>query len=124
MLDQLSCGVEIVNDRVSVLRRAGREDTDFIVLVRGHQELSRVRSDVEADALDDLATWRCDVQVDHGRPQRVRLLDTVDKRLIQVEQQKLRQMLFLEFNFNLFFDDLFHRDLQVLQNVDRLVDVN
>lgn len=33
-------------------------------------------------------------------------------------------MLLFEFDFNLFLYDLFFRNLQVLQEVDRLVDVN
>ena len=57
-------------------------------------------------------------------PVRVRLLDAMRKRLVQVEQEQLRDMRLGPLDVESLLTDLVERNFELLQEVDRLVDVD
>ena len=102
MLDELSLWIQVINYRVGVLRRTCGKDCDLIVSVCRHEKLISVRPDIETDIFDYQTARCCDVNPDIGLSQGIRLLDTMDECLVEIEQQKLGDIPLLKFNFNLF----------------------
>ena len=124
MLDQVAVWVQMVDYRVCILGCACCKYTYFVVPVSSNKQLFCHRPNVETDIANDVAIRRRDIDLDHRRTEWVRLLYTMDKCLIKIEQEKLRYVLLFEFHRHCLIVNLIFWYFKVLQEVDGLVDVD
>jgi len=99
MLDELSSGVDIVENGISVLLVTCREDGHLVMLVRSFEHLFAVGSDVEA-SFQHFARWSSDVEEDVRSALRTRLANTVSECFIEIENDQFLETRFLELKLN------------------------
>jgi len=88
-LDERAIRVEVVDDGVCILLLTSGKDHDLEVLIGGLQTLPSKRPDIDASE-DGLRLFRKLDGNDHVRVIRVDVVDAMDQRLVEVEDDRLR----------------------------------